>query len=293
MLHTRRLSRSTKASKASKASKTSRVSRVTRSSRASSEGDALDAEFDLLGKSRRYATLGACDRVELPAEVLRTLHDIGRQSSEQCRELGGHVRLDTMEVEWEKGLPGTGKASFVPSETALAKRNVVRFHCHPVKSFQTPPSYQDLLQLCKDYVQHHDGIIEHIIVTPEGFFLMCIPSKVVLHLDRFIASLPSRARGSGVKRKTAFVESRLYRALERFCKQIKAYQQCDTFNHTCVKSFIKAMRDNFGLPLQYKKFRRGLRLSVCRLGGKNRADVRPTAGPVTGKRARSKSIAAK
>lgn len=264
--------------------KTSRSTRASKSSRVSrSSGKSIDDEYDLMSKTRRYTTLGACDRIDLPSKVLKELHDIGQKSSEWCRELGGYVRLDNMKIEWERGLPGTGKASFVPSEASLSKRNVIRFHCHPLRSFETPPSYQDLVQLCKDYVQHHDGIIEHIIITPEGFYLMCIPSKIVHYLDRFISALPPRSRASGIKRKRAFMTSRLFTAIERFCKKIKKYQECDEFDHTCIRAFIKSMKEHFGLHLQYRKYMKNMKLKVCRLGGNKRSDIQKRSKSISHK----------
>lgn len=233
--------------------------------------------YDFTEKRRRYTTLGARDNIIIPFSVVEQLHEIGKHSKDIRRELGGCIRLDTMKVECEEGLKGTGAASFIPSKKLLAKKNVVRFHCHPLDSFETPPSYQDLVQLCKDYVQHHDGIIEHIVVTPKGFFLMCIPPKILFHLNEFVASLCSKDKISGKRRKALFLESPLFSQLETFCKKIKKYQECRVYDLGCVQEFIRNMKDNFGLQLKYKQFKKNLTLQICRFGAKRRTTRRKSS----------------
>lgn len=216
------------------------------------EGGQESLVFTPGGSKRRYMTLGATKTVSIPNECVVKLNRIGKLSGQLCRELGGTVCLSSFEIKLEAGGPGTDTETFIPSKASLARRNVLRFHCHPLTTFQTPPSYHDLIQLCKDYVQRNDGVAQHLVVTPEAFFIMTIPPKILFQLELFIAP---RVRFSGVKRKEEFVESDLFDAIVTFCEQIEAYQKCQaSYNEACVLRFLGEMKSKFDFPIDYRKF---------------------------------------
>jgi len=231
-------------------------------------------DFSPDGSKRRYMKLGAAKTVYLPRECVGDLNRIGKLSGQLCRELGGTVCLSSFNLKLEAGLKGTGTETFIPSEASLSRRNVIRFHCHPMKTFQTPPSYQDLIQLTKDYVQRNDGVLQHLVVTPGGFFIMNIPDKILFQLELFIAP---RVLMSGVKRKQEFVESELFTAIVTFCEQIEAYQKCHHgYNEACVERFLNDMKSKFGFPITYRKFSPR---STMRLPIKVRSTGKPALKP--------------
>lgn len=213
------------------------------------------------GPKKRYMSLGATKTVSIPYECVTKLNRIGKLSGQLCRELGGTVCLLSFAIKLEAGGPGTDTETFIPSQASLARRNVLRFHCHPLTTFQTPPSYHDLIQTCKDYVQRNDGVAQHLVITPAAFFIMSIPPKILFQLELFIAP---RVRLSGVKRKDEFVRSELFDAIVAFCEKIKTYQKCHpSYNEACVQKFIAAMKNDFDFPIDYRKFTgRSIRLPI-------------------------------
>jgi len=213
------------------------------------------------GPKKRYMSLGATKTVSIPNECVVKLNRIGKLSGQLCRELGGTVCLKTFAIKLEAGGAGTDTETFIPSHASLARRNVLRFHCHPLTTFQTPPSYHDLIQTCKDYVQRNDGVAQHLVVTPAAFFVMAIPPKILFQLELFIAP---RVRLSGVKRKDEFVKSDLFAAIVAFCEKIEAFQKCHhSYNEACVQRFLGEMKSKFDFPIDYREFKgRSMRLAI-------------------------------
>lgn len=206
-----------------------------------------------------YTTLGRAKEMVLSPEICDALHDIGVKSGEKRREYGGYVSLKTFRIVCEEGLPGTNHNTYIPSQRSLSIRNVIRFHSHPSTDFQTPPSYQDLIQICKDYVQRNDGVPAHIVITPAAFFLVEIPKQILVHLDDFIAK---HKRLSGRKRKAAFLSTDFFnKKLEPYCNRMERYQTCDKmYNHDCVRRFLKTIKDKFGVSIVYKPFKKKMTL---------------------------------
>ena len=201
-----------------------------------------------------YTNLGRGQIVKLPFSVCRKLHEIGTLSAKENREYGGYVSLKDFRVSLEKGKPGTNHNTYIPSQRSLSIRNVLRYHSHPATDFQTPPSYQDLLQICKDYVQRNDGVPCHLVITPKAFFILYIPKQILYHLDDFNGE---HKRMSGAVRKESFVRSEFFRKhLEPFCKQLKKYQTCGgSYDHACVRKFLKTLDDKYGVKIIYKPYR--------------------------------------
>lgn len=206
-----------------------------------------------------YTTLGRASEITLPSETCDVLHKIGQKSGRDHRELGGYVSLVTSKIVCEEGLPGTNHNTYIPSQRSLSIRNVIRFHSHPSVDFQTPPSYQDLIQICKDYVQRNDGVPAHIVITPAAFFIVEIPKQILSHLDAFIAS---HKRLSGIKRKAAFISSDFFlKKLEPYCGRMEKYQTCEKmYNHECVRRFLKTVKDKFGVSIVYKPYKKNMTL---------------------------------
>lgn len=214
------------------------------------------SDFDPTITNKRYINLGFNSKVvNIPLKCLKKLNEIGIKSEKECKEMGGTVCLKTFNIIVDAGEKGTNSNTFIPSEASLKRRYVLRFHCHPQSIFPTPPSFQDLIQLCKDYVQRHDGICQQIVVTPSAFYIMHIPDKILYELDQFNAQ---RAHMSGVKRKAEFLDSLLFEAIVLFCEKIENYQKCNNgkYDNKCITTFISRMKNKFGFGIEYKPFKK-------------------------------------
>lgn len=252
----RSVSRKTKKRKTSKSVLTRALGKRSISISGNRRPSPTPSDFDPTASRKRYTKLGfeMSKVVNIPFECLKKLNELGIKSEQICMELGGTVCLRTFKIIEDVGEKGTNSNTYIPSEASLKRRNVLRFHCHPQSIFPTPPSFQDLIQLCKDYVQRHDGIYQHIVVTPTAFYMMCIPDKILYELDQFNAQ---RAHMSGVKRKAEFLDSTLFEAIVLFCERIENYQKCNKgkYNNNCIKTFITHMKKRFGFDIEYKPFK--------------------------------------
>lgn len=149
-------------------------------------------------------------------------------------------------IEQQKGT----KRGYEPRQRNLSVRNVLRFHTHPDKSMETPPSDQDYVQTCKDYIQRADDIPYHLVVCPDSLFLLEIPTDVRRELDTFIKATRSK---SGVQRKMNFMETQLFRNIEAIADKMIKYQECfdDDTKEKCVRNYIENIRTNCGVHITW------------------------------------------
>jgi len=166
-------------------------------------------------------------------------------------ERGGYIILNgsaepKVVIEKQKGT----KRGYEPSQRNLSVRNALRFHTHPDKSMETPPSDQDYVQTCKDYVQRGDDIPYHLVVCPDSIFILEIPNDVRRKLDNYIKKNRSK---SGVKRKVDFMETPIFSSIEKCADKMIKYQECfdDESKDKCVKRYIKNIRERCGVPITW------------------------------------------
>jgi hypothetical protein len=165
-------------------------------------------------------------------------------------ERGGYILLKgdrpKLVIEATRGT----KRSYQPTQHNLSVRHVLRFHTHPDKTMETPPSDQDYVQTCKDYVQRGDGIPYHLVVCPSSFFLLEIPKHVRKQLDEFIAA---NTHKSGVDRKMVFMDTPLFESIERVADKMVKYQECydDETRDRCVRKYIRNIHRACGVPITW------------------------------------------
>lgn len=191
-------------------------------------------------------------RYVLTKEMIQKLQSLARFSHER----GGHIILNggkpKIVIESQKGT----RRGYEPQQRNLSVRHVLRFHTHPDKSMETPPSDQDYVQTCKDYVQRADGIPYHLVVCPGSLFLLEIPKDDLKELDKFIAKNRSK---SGVKRKMDFMDTPLFDKISKKADKMIKFQECfdDETKEQCVRNYIKNIRKACGVPITW--------INVCRV----------------------------
>lgn len=183
----------------------------------------------------------------LTKDIILQLQQLAKLSYER----GGYISFKDRTrpkiiIESKKGT----KRGYEPLLRNLSVRNVIRFHTHPDTSMETPPSDQDYIQTCKDYVQRGDGIPYHMVVCPRSLFLLEIAPDDLQKLDVFIQANRSL---SGVKRKEMFLNTSLLMDIENKAKKMIKYQTCldEETKKKCVKNYIKNIRQKCNIPITW------------------------------------------
>lgn len=207
---------------------------------------------------------------ELPRAVVATLKRIVTAASKddggKGKECGGYINLATWDVYEDPGRPGTGAAVYVPSAKFHKAANVLRFHCHPNADFDTPPSHQDLFELCRDYVKHFDGVFQSLVLAPGGVYSYTIPPRVLFELTKFVmCAMPASDRASPTKRDAAFEASPLAKALKSYLATIKTHQTCRVYGPGCRRDFLRTMASRFHWAITYHPFATAKSFPIVRL----------------------------
>ena len=170
--------------------------------------------------------------IKLSSDLFEQLQQIAKLHS---IEMGGFIKQDGR-FFLDKNAK-SGKTHFLPSHKHRFKKGVIHFHTHPDKTFQTPPSDHDFIQMCFDYEIRDDSLPYHVVVCPHSTFVMAVPPLIRKQLDSGNETTRSEGRKKVIE----------------IAKKMKKFHVCygKESNKKCVQRFIKKMDVEFGLKIAW------------------------------------------